>query len=107
MALKESAYEKPFVEWVRSLGGTSPKGPAMQYKGIPDRIVVLPNGGGTVWVEFKNGVYNLTPMQKWWRDLLMSSDPERYFTVTTKDELEYCKKRCLEFMGMIDTDIWV
>ncbi|MBO5712341.1 MAG: hypothetical protein J6R47_05820 [Acholeplasmatales bacterium] len=55
-----------------------------------------------MWIEFKGGTsYQLTPMQKWWKNLLLSSDPERYFLVDTKDDLQRLIAKC---QSMIDTD---
>ena len=91
----EKYLERKFCLWLKSKGGEPVKGPSYTNKGIPDRIAVLPRGGGTLWIEFKGGTsYQLTPMQKWWKNLLLSSDPERYFCVDTKEDLERLIQRC-------------
>ena len=105
----EKALEKKFCDWVKVIGGIAVKGPAPMYKGIPDRIAVLPHGGGTVWVEFKGGTYySLTPMQLHWRKMLMESDPDRYFLVDNIDDLAHVISACKTFMEMgnipLDTD---
>lgn len=98
----EKYLERKFCEWLKSVGGEPVKGPSYTNKGIPDRIAVLPNGGGTMWIEFKGGTaYQLTPMQKWWKNLLLSSDPERYFLVDTKDDLQRLIAKC---QSLIDTN---
>ena len=92
----EKPLERKFVQWCESVGAKAVKGPAYLYKGIPDRIVVLPKGGGTLWVEFKGGtVYQLTPMQQYWRRMLMDSDPTRYFVVDNYDDLKNLIDYCL------------
>lgn len=83
----EKYLERKFVEWVDSVGGLAMKGPAALYKGVPDRIAILPYGG-TVWVEFKGGTeYGLTAMQKCFKDMLVKSDRTRYYVVDNKDDL--------------------
>ena len=93
----EKTLEKKFVEAISAMGGRAVKGPAYQYKGIPDRIAVLPNGGGTVWVEFKNGVYTLQPLQLYWKNLLTGSDPDRYMIVDSEESLTNCINKCKSF----------
>lgn len=100
----EKLLERKLCEWVKSIKGRAVKGPAYTDKGIPDRIVILPHGGGTVWVEVKGGTYyQLTPMQVWWKELIMDSSPDRYFLIDTKDDLEAFKKACYAFMS-VDTE---
>jgi hypothetical protein len=95
----EKRLEKAFVKWINSIDGKAVKGPAYQEMGIPDRIAVLPNGGGTVWVEFKSGDdYGLTPMQEEWKELLTSSDPERYFCVDSVELYNELIDKCKTFM---------
>lgn len=96
---QEKPLERKFCEWLKSIGGEPVKGPSYTNKGIPDRIAVLPNGGGTVWVEFKGGTsYQLQPMQVWWKDLLIASDPHRYFCVDTKEDLDNVIAACKKLM---------
>lgn len=98
----EKSLERSFVAWVKTQGGRAVKGPAYTDAGIPDRIVVLPDGGGTLWIEFKGGTaYGLTPMQLWWKRLLTSSDPERYRCIDTWDDLEKLKQYCLTLMSKV------
>lgn len=102
----EKPLERKFVKWINSIGGEAVKGPSNTNRGIPDRIVVLPNGGGTIWVEFKGGTYyQLTPTQVWWKDLLMSSDPKRYFLVDNQEDLDKLINTCKRLTGMSDCDI--
>lgn len=95
----EKLLEKRFCDWVKSVGGLAVKGPAPMYKGIPDRIAILPHGGGTVWVEFKGGTYyQLTPMQTHWRAMLLDSAPDRYFLVDNEQDLDHVINACNMFM---------
>jgi hypothetical protein len=42
-----------------------------------------------VWVEVKGGTaYGLTPMQRQFKTRLMDSNPNRYFVLDTKEDLE-------------------
>ena len=103
---QEKYLERKLCEWVRSIGGEPVKGPSYTNKGIPDRILVLPNGGGTVWVEVKGGTYyQLTPIQKWWKDLLMNSDPDRYFMIDTKEDLDKVIETCKRFIDTSNKDV--
>lgn len=95
----EKSLEKKFVEWCDSIGGKAVKGPAYMYAGIPDRIAVLPHGGGTIWVEFKGGTYyQLTPIQEHWRKRLIDSDPTRYFCIDTWEDYQTLIDYCLTLM---------
>lgn len=94
----EKTLETKFVKYIQGIGGKAVKGPAYQYKGIPDRIGILPNGGGTVWVEFKNGKYKLQPIQEHWRDIIINSSPDRYFVVDSEEALENCITKCNNFI---------
>jgi hypothetical protein len=98
---QEKPLESKLVKWVTSIGGKAVKGPAFMYMGIPDRIIVLPNGGGTVWVEVKGGTYyTLTAMQEEWRERMLDSSPDRYFVVDNKEDLDHVIAKCKEFMGV-------
>ena len=97
----ESALEKNFSAWCQVRDIIPIKGPSMFAKGIPDRYVQLPDGGGTIYIEFKGtSYYGLTAMQRMWKDYLINSSPNRYFLVENTDELDALKKRCLEFIDI-------
>lgn len=49
---RESALEKTLRQAVRTAGGLCIKLPAMWYRGIPDRMVLLP-GGRLYFIELK------------------------------------------------------
>lgn len=106
MASNEKYLERKFNEYIKSIKGMSVKGPSYMYTGIPDRIVVLPNGGGTLWVEFKGGTYyQLQPMQKVWRDILINSDPNRYFLVDNKEDLQNLIETCERLIDTSNKDV--
>jgi len=90
----EKYLEHKFCDWCKQQDIQTVKGPSGMYKGIPDRIVIIPNGG-TLWVEFKGDTYyQLTPMQQLWKKILIQSDPERYFCINTKEELKELMDLC-------------
>lgn len=106
MASNEKYLEYKFNEFIKSIKGMSVKGPSFMYTGIPDRIAILPNGGGTIWVEFKGGTYyQLQPMQVWWKELLISSDPNRYFLVDNKEDLDRLIETCKRLIDNNNTSM--
>jgi hypothetical protein len=97
----EQLLERNFVKWCKEEDIMTVKGPASIARGIPDRIVMLPHFGGTIYVEFKgSSYYGLAPMQTYWKDLLEESDPNRYYVVDNEECLEQLKHRCKELMGI-------
>ena len=97
----EKYLENTFCDWCKSIGTIPVKGPSNMYKGIPDRIVALPNGGGTVWIEFKGGTaYQLTDTQKKWKRMLIDSAPDRYFVIDSKEDLAHLIQACEMFMNV-------
>ena len=95
----EKTLEFSFVKWCRDHRIAALKGPVGLSKGFPDRFAMLPDGGGTIYVEFKGtSYYDLTEIQKWWQKYLLKCDPHRYFVVTTKEELAQLEEACLAFM---------
>lgn len=86
----EKRLETKFVKWAKEHGAMTVKGPTAQSKGFPDRIVILPNGGGTLYIEFKgSSYYGLTPLQEWWKETLLASNPNRYFVVDSEHTLTH------------------
>jgi hypothetical protein len=95
----EKRLESDFVRWCQSKEIVAIKGPVITSKGFPDRFLQLPKGGGTIYVEFKGtSYYDLAPLQAWWKEYLMGSNPHRYFLVTNDDELDHVKKMCDKFI---------
>jgi hypothetical protein len=97
----ESCLENNFTAWCKEKEIVPIKGPTATSKGFPDRFLQLPNGGGTIYIEFKGtGYYDLTPLQQWWRDYIIKSSPNRYFKIDNKEDLEKLKQRCLDFISI-------
>lgn len=95
----EKKLEKAFVKWCRERDIEPIKGPTATSKGFPDRFLQLPNGGGTIYVEFKgSSSYSLTPLQEWWSTYLKDSNVNRYFLVESETDLEALKKTCLNLI---------
>lgn len=103
---QEKYLERTFNNWLRSTfeWEGSVKGPAHTNRGVPDRIIVLPKQGGTIWVEFKGDLpsYKFDPesMQGEWMRMLQESNPNRYFFVETAADLVRLKQACLVFMSI-------
>lgn len=95
----EKKLEVAFVVWCQRKQIIAIKGPANTAKGFPDRFLQLPNGGGTIYVEFKGtSYYTLTPIQVWWKDYILRSSPHRYFLVESEEDLEKLKAACEKFI---------
>lgn len=67
----EKQLESKFVSFVRMNGGIALKMDAMTCAGIPDRIVLLPDGK-VVFVEFKQEGQKPRPLQRLRHDKLRS-----------------------------------
>ena len=63
-SVKESVIEARLVRLVRSRGGLCFKFVSPGNPGVPDRIVITPEGR-TVYVELKTEVGRLAAIQKW------------------------------------------
>jgi hypothetical protein len=101
MSTTESRLEHNFCDWCKAKQIVPVKGPSQIVKGFPDRFMQLPNGGGTIYVEFKGtSYYGLTPIQVWWKNYLIASSPNRYFLVETDEQLDALKARCLRFIAI-------
>jgi ribosomal protein S6 len=67
--MRETVVEKRFCKAVKDHGGRAVKWSSPGNRGVPDRIVLLPNGR-TVYVELKAPGKPLAPLQaKWAVDL--------------------------------------
>lgn len=67
MTSLESTEEKKLLDWVKKQGGICIKLPSQWYRGIPDRLVLLP-GGRAIFVELKRkkGSRKIFPTQNRW-----------------------------------------
>lgn len=99
--ITEKKLESDFVRWCQRKQIVAIKGPVMTTKGFPDRFLQLPNGGGTIYAEFKGtSYYTLTPLQVWWKDYILKSSPHRYFLVDNEEDLERLKAACEKFIAI-------
>lgn len=62
--MKESAVEAKLVRMVRDRGGLCYKFVSPGNPGVPDRIVITPDGK-TIYAELKTEVGRLAAIQKW------------------------------------------
>jgi len=62
--MKESAIEAKLVRMVRDRGGLCYKFVSLGNPGVPDRIVITPDGK-TIYAELKTEVGRLAAIQKW------------------------------------------
>lgn len=62
--MKESTIEARLAREVKKLGGLCYKFTSPGNPGVPDRIVILPDGR-TVYVELKTEIGRLAKIQKW------------------------------------------
>lgn len=84
--MRESEIEKYLVRMVQKNNGLAPKWVAPGQRGVPDRIVILPNGK-TVFVEMKAPGGALAPLQlKWARTLIQMG--HSCYVIDTKDGVD-------------------
>lgn len=62
--MKESAIESRLARMVRARGGLCYKFTSPGSPGVPDRIVITPDGR-TIYVELKTEIGRLAKIQKW------------------------------------------
>lgn len=62
--MKESTIEARLVREVKKLGGLCYKFTSPGNPGVPDRIVILPDGR-TIYVELKTEIGRLAKIQQW------------------------------------------
>lgn len=62
--MKESTIEARLVRGVKKLGGLCYKFTSPGNPGVPDRIVILPDGR-TIYVELKTEIGRLAKVQQW------------------------------------------
>ncbi|MGN7470358.1 VRR-NUC domain-containing protein [Brevibacillus sp. SAFN-007a] len=63
--MRESTLERRLVREVKAMGGLALKWTSPGNRGVPDRLVILPNGQ-TVYVEMKAPGKPLQPLQEKW-----------------------------------------
>ena len=67
--MRESTLERRLVREVERIGGRAPKWVSPGNRGVPDRLVILPNGH-TIYVEMKAPGKPLEPLQARWAKIL-------------------------------------
>lgn len=77
ISLSESDIERRLVREVERIGGWAPKWVSPGNRGVPDRIVLLPNGR-VVFVELKAPGGRMAPLQKRWAKILRSLGHQVY-----------------------------
>ncbi|EJL44012.1 VRR-NUC domain-containing protein [Brevibacillus sp. CF112] len=75
--MKESALERRLVREVKAIGGLALKWTSPGNRGVPDRIVILPNGQ-TIYVEMKAPGKPLQPLQEKWARTLRGMGHQVY-----------------------------
>ncbi|NHN33524.1 VRR-NUC domain-containing protein [Paenibacillus agricola] len=67
--MRESTLERRLVREVERIGGQAPKWVSPGNRGVPDRLVILPDGR-TLYVEMKAPGKPLSPLQAKWAKTL-------------------------------------
>lgn len=67
--MRESTLEQRLVSEVKRIGGKAPKWVSPGNRGVPDRLIILPNGK-TIFVEMKAPGKPLEPLQEKWAKTL-------------------------------------
>lgn len=75
--MRESTLERRLVREVERGGGIAPKWVSPGTAGVPDRIVVLPEGR-VVFVELKAPGKRPRPLQEWWAERLQDRGHQVY-----------------------------
>ncbi|REK69327.1 VRR-NUC domain-containing protein [Paenibacillus paeoniae] len=84
--MRESTLERKLVREVKSIGGLAPKWTSPGNRGVPDRLVILPNGQ-TIYVEMKAPGKPLEPLQrKWQKDLLALG--HRHYKIDSEADID-------------------
>ena len=86
----EKYLERKLVEAVEGIGGMCIKIHNPYYRGLPDRLVVLPDGG-TCWVELKSKGKKPTKLQELAHAELRKRDQE-VFVIDSAEKLNEFKR---------------
>lgn len=84
--MRETALEKKARLAVERIGGKMPKWTSPGNRGVPDRLVILPNGV-TVYVEMKAPGKPLEPLQRKWRKDLLALG-HRHYKIDSEADIE-------------------
>lgn len=85
----EKNFERTLCSYVAKAGGLCIKQTGEYCKGIPDRLVIKPDGD-VVWVELKSPGKHPTPMQLRYHEMLRSYG-HRVYVIDSSIKLEQFK----------------
>jgi hypothetical protein len=85
-AVRESTLERRLVREVERIGGLAPKLVSPGNRGVPDRLVILPNGR-TVYVEMKAPGKPLEPLQEHWKRKLLNLG-HRHYKIDSNEDID-------------------
>lgn len=86
----EKYLEKKLVERVEAVGGMCIKIHNPYYRGLPDRLVIMPDGG-TVWVELKTKGKHPTKLQQFAHEELRKR-MQHVFVIDSNEKLNEFSK---------------
>lgn len=84
--MRETKLERDLVNAVKRIGGQAPKWTSPGSSGVPDRLVILPNGV-TVYVEMKAPGKPLSPLQRKWFKTLRKLG-HRVYKIDCKEDID-------------------
>lgn len=84
--MRESTLERRLVREIKKIGGEAPKWVSPGNRGVPDRIILLPNGQ-TVYVEMKAPGEALSPLQERWKRKLQNMG-HRHFKIDSVEDID-------------------
>lgn len=90
-SMRESALERQLVREVKRIGGLAPKWVSPGNRGVPDRLVILPNGL-TVYVEMKAPGKQLEPLQEHWKRKLLKLGQRHYKIDSLEDVTSFIRE---------------
>lgn len=82
--MRESTLERRLVREIKRIGGEAPKWVSPGNRGVPDRLVLLPEGQ-TIYVEMKAPGKPLEPLQERWKRKLISMGHKHYKIDSNED----------------------
>ena len=75
--MRESTLEKQLVSEVKKIGGLAPKWTSPGNRGVPDRLIIFPDGV-IIFVEMKAPGKPLAPLQEKWKKELLKRGHQHY-----------------------------
>lgn len=84
--MRESTLERRLVREVKRIGGLAPKWVSPGNSGVPDRLVILPDGL-TVYVEMKAPGKPLQSLQESWKRKLLKRG-HRHYKIDSNEDID-------------------